>query len=327
MRAAAYSRQGPAADVLRLLQLPTPTPGPGEVRVRLKASGANPSDWKARAGARGAGLPHPLVVPHSDGAGLIDAAGDGLAHRIGERVWVWNGQWRRAFGTAADYIVLPSEQAVRLPDEVSFEIGACLGIPAFTAWQAVRKSNLAPGMDVLIAGGAGAVGHYAVQLAKRAGARVVTTVSSPGKREHAASAGPDEIVDYRREDIVERVQAFTSGRGVDVVIDLDLATNAKAYPRLLRPHGAAVVYGTSSNDAVIPSLWLMRNSIELRFLLIYDIGAQDRRAGIAALTDLMKGQELRHTVAATLPLERIADAHELGESGSAVGNIVLTIDS
>jgi len=184
MKAAFYTRQGPAAEVFQYGDQPTPEPGDGEVRVRLVTSGVNPSDWKVRAGGRP--LAGPLIIPHSDGAGVIDAVGPGVpAQRIGERVWIWNGQWGRAFGTAAQFIALPSAQAVRLADGVDFAAGACLGIPAFTAWQAVRRANLSAGGTVLVTGGAGSVGHYAIQMPRRgAGASSPRSAPRPRRRTH-----------------------------------------------------------------------------------------------------------------------------------------------
>src|SRR5262245_27760565 len=175
MRAAYYEANGAAADVLRVGDVATPEPGPGEVRVKLKTSGVNPSDVKSRAGATRK-IAFPRVIPHSDGAGEIDKVGDGVAaSRIGERVWTWNGQWRRAFGTAAEYVTLPQQQAVALPQSVSFEVGAGIGIPAMTAWYAVTCAHAAQGTTIFVPGGAGAVGFYAIQMAKMQGARVITT--------------------------------------------------------------------------------------------------------------------------------------------------------
>ena len=166
MRAAFYTQQGNSREVLQTGELPTPEPGPGEVRVRMRTSGVNPSDLKSRRGGAGRLMSAPLIIPHSDGAGDIDAVGAGLSGRMGERVWIWNGQWKRAYGTAAEYIVVPGAQAVRLPENVGYEVGACLGIPALTAIQAVRLAEIGPETTVLIAGGAGSVAHYAIQLAK-----------------------------------------------------------------------------------------------------------------------------------------------------------------
>jgi NADPH2:quinone reductase len=325
MRAAFYSRQGSAGQVLEVGDQPMPQPGAGEVRVRLRTSGVNPSDWKSRSGGPGRSMSAPLIIPHSDGAGDIDAVGDGVPNRVGERVWIWNGQWQRAFGTAAEYIVLPSAQAVRLPDNVDYAAGACLGIPAFTALQAVRLAELGPDMTVLIAGGAGAVAHYAIQMAKLKGARVIATVSNDAKAAHARAAGADEIINYKTEDVAGRIKTLTGGRGVNAVLEMDIAVNAKYYSSILAPHATVVVYGSSANDATLPSLSLMKNSITIRLFLIYEITDADRGAGIAELTGLMEKAQLKHAVARRLPLGEIAAAHEISERGEVMGNIVLDI--
>jgi NADPH2:quinone reductase len=325
MRAAFYTRQGPAREVLQVGEQPTPVAQAGEVRVRVHASGVNPSDWKVRRGGFGRGLMAPLIIPHSDGAGVIDAVGPGVPNRIGERVWLWNGQWKRAFGTAAEYITLPSEQAVRLPEKVSFAAGACLGIPAMTALQAVRLARPVPGSTLLIAGGAGAVGHYAIQLAKLRGAKVLATVSGGRKAEHADRAGADHTINYRDEDVGERVRTLTQGVGVDAVIEMDLSGNAQWYPSILRPHATVVVYGMASNEATLPSLWLMQNSITLRLFLIYEVSSDDRRALLQELGGLLAEEHLMHTIARQMPLEDVAAAHDLVERGEALGNVVLDI--
>jgi NADPH:quinone reductase len=326
MRAAYYSEQGAARDVLRVGEQPTPQAGTGEVRVRLRTSGVNPSDWKVRRGGFGRGLIAPLIIPHSDGAGEIDAVGADVPDRIGERVWIWNGQWKRAHGTAAEYIVVPSAQAVRLPENVSYAEGACLGIPALTAVQAVRLAAIGRDSTVLIVGGAGAVANYAIQLAKLRGGTVLSTVSSDIKAAHAQRVGADAIINYRNEDVGERVKALTGGRGVDAVIELDLSRNAKLYPSILRPHASAVVYGMSASEAALPSLWMMQNSITLRLFLVYDLGDDDRAAGIVELSKWLEAGRLQHTIAQRFPLERIAEAHEAVERGEALGNVVLDIN-
>ena len=325
MRAAFYTQQGGAREVLQTAELPTPEPGPGEVRVRLRASGVNPSDWKSRRGGAGRRMSAPLIIPHSDGAGEIDALGAGVAGRLAERVWIWNGQWKRAHGTAAEYIVVPSAQAVWLPENVGYEVGACLGIPALTAIQAVRLAGIGPETTVLIAGGAGSVAHYAIQLAKLRGARVIATISNEVKATHARAAGADETVNYRTEDVGERVKALTSGRGVDALIEMDLSTNVRLYPAVLRPHSTVVVYGTSASETALPGHWLMINSVTLRFFLVYELPAADRAAGIDELTELLERGRLVHTVARRLPLEAIAEAHELVERGEVMGNVVLDV--
>jgi len=325
MRAAFYTRQGAARDVLQIGDQPTPEPGPGEVRVRLRASGVNPSDWKSRRGGAGRGMTAPLIIPHSDGAGDIDAIGAGEPDRLGERVWVWNAQWKRPHGTAAQYIVLPSAQAVHLPDGVDYAVGGCLGIPALTAIEAVRLAQIRAATTVLIAGGAGSVGHYAIQLAKLRGARVITTISSDTKAAHARAAGADETINYRTENVGERVKALTGQQGVDALIEMDLSGNGAQYPAMLRPHATVVVYGTSAGEATLPVQWLMLNSVTMRLFLVYDLPSAERAAGLAELTDLLEHRQLIHTVARRLPLESIAEAHELVERGAVMGNVVLDI--
>src|ERR1043165_7190749 len=242
MRAAYYEQNGAARDVLTVAAVDTPTPGPGEVRVKLRTSGVNPSDVKAREG-RTRKIGYPRVIRHSGGAGDIDMVGDGVpASRKGERVWVWNGQWKRPFGTCAEYIVLPAALASPLPASESYEAGACLGIPAMTAYHAVAVANVSKGSKVLVTGGAGAVGHYAIQFAKARGATVLTTVSSEAKAALARQAGADHTIDYKRENVGERVAALTGKVMVDAVIEMDLAANARLYPGILHPRSAVVIY-------------------------------------------------------------------------------------
>lgn len=323
MLAAFYEKHGPARDVLRVDEVPTPVPGPGEVRVRLATSGVNPSDVKTRAGARP--LLGPKVVPHSDGAGMIDAVGRGVPEqRIGEAVWVWNGQWQRPFGTAAEFIALPSEQAVALPAGTDVAAGACLGIPALTAWQAVRLAGAEPGRTLLIAAGAGAVGHYAVQIAKARGARVITTISGPAKAEHARAAGADATIDRKTEDVAARVMQLT-GHGVDAVIEVDLAVNAPLLPGTLRPHGTCVVYGTGAGVVTIPAPWMLGNTISLQFMIVYELSREDRLAALAGLKALLEAGRLQHAIGRRLPLAEIAQAHELVEQAAVLGNVVLDI--
>lgn len=326
MRAAYYTQQGPAPEVFIIGEQPPPQPGPGEVRVRLRWSGVNPSDWKTRKGGGGRKLIAPLIIPHSDGAGVIDAIGDGVAaSRIGERVWIWNGQWKRPFGTAAQWIALPSAQAVELPDGVDEEVGACLGIPAFTAMHAVRLASPSPSTTVLVAGGAGSVGHYAIQMAKARGATVIASASSPAKAQHALAAGADYVFDYRATDFAGQVQAATGGAGVDAIIEVNLTSNAALYPGILKAHGRIVIYGITGVEATLPALWLMQNSIALKFFMIYDIPLADREAALAEMDSLLRTQRLRHTVALRLPLAHIAEAHDIVERGEVMGHVLLDI--
>jgi NADPH2:quinone reductase len=325
MRAAYYEANGSARDVLRVAEVETPKPGPGEVRVKLLASGVNPSDVKNRAGITRK-IAFPRVIPHSDGAGEIEAVAEGVpASRVGERVWVWNGQWRRPFGTAAQSIVLPAEQAVPLPAGIAMEAGACLGIPAYTAYQAVVVTGIGEGATVLIAAGAGAVGHYAIQFAKKQNATVITTVSSPEKAALAKQAGADHTIDYKREDVGERVMAITGKRGVDAVIEMDLAANAKLLPGVLKPTGVVAIYGGSAPEPAIPFQFLLQNSIALKFLLVYLMPQEQRARAAADITRMLERGELIHNVAQTFDLADIVAAHETVEGGKAMGNIVVRI--
>jgi NADPH2:quinone reductase len=327
MRAAYYEANGPARDVLKVGEVETPRPGRDEVRVRLAASGVNPSDVKSRAGATRK-IAWPRLIPHSDGAGVIDLVGEGVASsRIGERVWVWNAQWRRPFGTAAEYVVLPSEQAVRLPAGISFAAGACLGIPAMTAYHAVALAGPTAGSHVLVAGGAGAVSHYAIQFAKARGATVLTTVSSAEKAEVARKAGADHAINYRGENVGARVMELTEKAGVDAVIELDIAANAKLLPGVLRAKGKVVIYGTGAAEAAIPSYFCLTNSITLKYFLVYELSRDERAAAIAAIQDGLEHDRLLHNVARTFPLDDIAPAHEAVESGRTIGNVVLQISA
>jgi NADPH2:quinone reductase len=325
MRAAWYEKNGAAAEVLSVGEVATPRPGPGEVRVKLATSGVNPSDVKSRAGTARK-IAFPRVIPHSDGAGEIDAVGEGVpASRVGERVWTWNAQWKRPFGTAAEYVVLSSAQAVALPPQVDFAAGACLGIPALTAWHALALAEAGAGTKLLIAGGAGAVAHYAIQFAKARGASVITTVSSPEKAQVARAAGADHTVDYKREDVRERVAALTDKTGVDAVIELDLAANAHHIPAVLRPKGTVVVYGTGKPEAQIPASFCLVNSIRLQFMLVYELTAEERARAIADITAMLKANALIHNIAARLPLKDIVAAHRLVEDGKAIGNVVMKV--
>lgn len=322
MRAVFYERNGSAREVLRVSEVDTPHAAAGEVRVKLAVSGVNPSDVKSRQGLTRK-IAWPRVIPHSDGAGVIDEVGIGVAQaRLGERVWVWNGQWKRAFGTAAEYIVLPSAQAVRLPDNVSFAAGACLGIPAMTAFHAVALAGLQLGMRVLVSGGAGAVSQYAIQFAKSRGAQVLATISSPDKAHAAREAGADDCIDYKREDVGARVRELTDGALADCVIELDLTTNAKLLPTVLRPKGRVIVYGTGV-EATIPASFCLVNSIGLQFFLVYELDIPERAAALAGIADGLHW--LKHRIAEPVyMLGDIAAAHEAVERGT-LGNVVVSL--
>jgi len=328
MKAIAYTQTGPAAEVLKLIDLPTPEPGPGQVRVRLRWSGVNPSDVKSRAGLRTKTLAFPQIVPHSDGAGEIDAVGGGVPHsRVSQSVWVWNAAWQRAHGTAAQWVVLPAAQAVALPAGVAGDAAACLGIPALTALHAVLMADGVAGKRVLVAGGAGAVGHYAVQFARKLGAaQVVATVSSEVKAQLALSAGADATIDYKREDVAARAAALTEKAGFDRIIEVDAAANMALDLNLLAPGGDVALYGSGAAEIALPFFPAIVRNATLRGFIVYNLAAGDRERALRTLSPLLARGELQHQIAERLPLAECARAHEIVESGRAIGNVVLRID-
>ena len=278
MKAGWYEQYGPAKEVIHLGELDTPVAGPGEVRVRLYASGVNPSDVKARLGSRGA-WQYPRIVPHSDGAGVIDQVGPGTdSGRIGERVWVYNGQWQRPLGTAAEYITLPDSQAIHLPGRVSFAEGACLGIPAMTAHRCLFADGPIAGQTVLVTGGAGAVGHYAVQLAKWAGATVITTVSTPIKAERVRAAGADHVINYRTEAVVARIEDITHGAGIDRIVEVDFGANLPVTRAVLKDNGTIAAYASmGAREPILPFYPLMFLNANLRLVFVYAMPAEAKR--------------------------------------------------
>ncbi len=328
MKAAYYERTGQASDVLLMDEFPTPTPGPGEVRVKVSWSGVNPSDVKSRAGSRTKSLPFPRIIPHSDGSGIIDLVGPDIAPaRIGERVWTWNAAWMRPFGTAAQYVVLPSHQAVPLPKNIDLAVGACLGIPALTAYHAVTMDDGVANKNVLVTGGAGAVGHYAIQFAKIKGAKqVIATVSGPEKASLARKAGADIVLNYKSDDIVVAINDATAGQGVDRIIEVDFASNVEQDIAVLRSGGEVIVYGSGAPEISVPFSPAIRKGVRVAFFIVYSLDLDVREHAIADLTKMLEGNLLSHNIAARLPLAQIAEAHDLVESGRAVGNVVLEIE-
>jgi len=325
MRAAWYERTGAARETLVVGDMADPEPGPGEVRVKLATSGVNPSDWKARMGSRP--MIAPRIIPHSDGAGVIDKVGAGVAPgRVGERVWVWNGQWKRPFGTCATMITVADEQAVRLPASTPFEAGACFGIPLLTAYRALTTDGGVTGKSVLVSGGAGGVGHYAIQLARLLGARqILTSISGDAKAAHAKTAGADHCINYKTENLVERVREITGGRGVDRLVDLDIAGHGKLLPDIIAKDGFVAAYGTNNQQVGVEFTRMIVQGIGIRFFIVYELASDIRRAAEAHLTRLLEAGTLQHAIAATYPLDRIADAHEAVEQGKHIGNVVVTM--
>lgn len=323
MKAAWYEKNGEARDVLILGDIKMPEPGPGEVRVKIMVSGVNPSDVKSR---RTRPLNADRIIPHSDAGGVIDAVGEGVSpNRIGQRVWVWNGQWQRPLGTCAQYIALASEMAVELPANCDFDAAACMGIPGLTAFEAVRRLGDISGKTVLVIGAASAVSHYAVQMAVMKGARVIGTVGSEAKAAHARSAGASETINYKTENVAERVKALTSGKGADGIIDMDFSTTV-GYVRqgALAPHGTLACFGSNSYDEPsLPFRLMLTTSLSMKFFLIYDLTAQERVHAVKELSALLATGRLRHAIAARFSLDEIVTAHEAVEQGRYTGNVVI----
>jgi NADPH2:quinone reductase len=324
MRAAWYSQNGEAKDVMVVGDMPLPTPGPGEVRVRLHTSGVNPSDVKSR---RARPLTDPRIVPHSDGAGVIDAVGEGVSpDRVGELVWIWNGQWARSCGTASEFMTVSSAQAVVLPDGTDFAAGACLGIPALTAIQAVHLAGDVQGKTVLVTGASSAVGHYITQLVTLAGGHVIGTVGSPAKAEHARAAGMKDAIYYKTESVAERVKALTGGKGVSVIIDMDFASTAQwVAAGALAAHGTVVCYGSNAPEVSVNFRAFLFGSITVKFFLVYDLTASDRAVAVNRLTQLLQAGQLQHSIGPRFKLAQIVQAHETVEAGQALGNVVVDL--
>ena len=325
MKAVWYERTGAAPDVLTFGEMPTPEAGPGEVRVRLEASGVNPADVGRRAGSYRA-LEFPRVIPNSDGAGIVDQVGSGVTRfEVGQRVWLFNGQRNgRAFGTAAEYIALAENLVTPLPDDVSFAAGATLGIPCMTAWCGLFSDGTIAGQTVLVTGGAGAVGHYAVQLAKGGGAQVIATVSSAEKAEQARLAGADLVVNYRTEDVVARTMAFTSQRGVDRVVDVDFGGNLATTLKLMATNSTIAVYATNGNRSpVIPMRELMEKCIALRALVLFALPPALLASAQADISKWLAAGKRIHNIAAQFPLSQTAQAHLAVEKGDKLGTVIV----
>jgi NADPH:quinone reductase len=325
MLAGCYSTSGSEQGVLEVRELPDPQPGPGEVRVRVAVSGVNPTDWKARRpGASLASNEATLVVPNQDGAGKVDAVGDGVdPQRVGQRVWLYNAQWRRASGTAAQWITLPAEQAVPLPDTASLDLGASLGIPAMTAHRCVFAAGALPrDARVLVTGGAGAVGHAAIELAAWSGASVAATVSDESKAKLARAAGAELVVNYRTEDVAAAVREWAPD-GVNRIVDVDIAANIDADTKVLGDRGAIAVYAASNSPMTLTST-LMRINATIEFVLVYTMPDEAKSAAVAAISAALEDEALTTLPLHRFSLEDIAAAHDAVQAG-AVGKVLVDI--
>ncbi len=328
MRAFFFDAFGPARTVLQSGEIDTPKPGPGEVLVRLHASGINPSDVKKRAGSFPDLLDDGYVIPNSDGAGVIEAVGPGVSgQRIGERVWVYQAQYARRFGTAAQYVAIDSTRVAHLPENASFAIGACLGIPVMTAHRCVFADGSVNGQLVLVTGGAGRVGHYAVQWASQAGAEVIATASKPEDSRACTQAGAAAVVDHRSSDFVDAVLTAASGRPIDRIIDVEFGANLPVSLEVLRTGGTIATYSsTQVPEPRLPFFRMMYQDITLRFVIVYAMPEAAKAHAIADIDRALHNGSLQHRIASRLPLDEIASGNELVESGRPRGCVVLDID-
>jgi NADPH2:quinone reductase len=337
MRAVIYRRTGDP-DVLELVELPVPQPGPGEVRVRIHRSGVNPTDWKVRRGTQPGTPVNPPQVPHHDGAGVVDAVGPGVEQAfVGLRVWVWEAAHGRPYGTAADYSLVPRRHVVTLPDSASFDLGASLGVPYITAHRCLTVAETGPsrlgpgaleGRTVLVAGGAGAVGHAAIQLARWSDATVITTVSGPEKGQLAAAAGADHIIDYKRQNVAREVRGMYP-HGVDTIVEVAPAHNAEIDSQILAANGVVAAYASDGADVSIPIRPSMQVNARWQFVLLYTMlpgpkanAVEDVDAAVldgAVAVGEAAGLPLHH-----FPLERAADAHAAVERG-VVGKVLIDV--
>lgn len=329
MRAATYSAFGPAANVITLSELPDQAPEAGEVRVEIAFSGVNPSDVKARAGSRPGVTkpPFPVICPHSDGSGTIASVGAGVdAARIGERVWIWNGQWQRPFGTAATHINLPENQVVPLPEGIPLETGASLGIPGLTAAHVVFGSGDVRGQTILIHGGNGSVGHLAVQLAKWGGARVITT-SSPSGFARTQVAGADVALNYKSDTLAQDIAEAADGALINRIVDVEFGENIAVNADVIAPSGTLAVYGSAKNmTPQLPFGPLLFKAVKIDIALIYILPPDERQKAIEKLHGALNAGALSCPVAQTYGLADTARAHEAVESGQRQGAILVAPD-
>ena len=327
MQAAWFEEFGAAAAVLRVGERPKPSAGPGEVLVKLRTSGINPSDVKKRAGSAPTLLDEGYVIPNSDGAGVVEAVGEGVdSKRIGERVWVYQAQFGRRFGTAAQYVALDSARAVQLPIEAGFDVGACAGIPIMTAHRCVHVDGPIAGQTVLVTGGAGRVGYYAIQWAKMAGAKVIASASNARDEALCREAGARHVVNHRERGWGERVKALNDGKLVDRVIDVEFGANLPEVLTCIRTGGVIATYSsTQVKEPQLPFLRMMYLDLTLRMVLVYSMPESAKKHAAADITQAFRHGMLLHRIGARLPLAEIARANELVEQGGSPGCVILDL--
>ncbi len=327
MTAAWFEEFGPAADVLEVGEEPVPVAGSGEVLVQLETSGVNPSDVKKRAGSFPDLLDEGLVIPHSDGAGVVAAVGEGVSDsRVGDRVWVYQAQYGRRFGTAAEFVAIDASRAVVLPDNTSFEIGACLGIPAMTAHRCVFADGPVTDKTILVTGGAGRVGHYAIQWASRAGAKVIASACGDEDHKSCVEAGADATVCHRDDNWSAAVLDVNGGKPVDRVVDVEFGRNLPEVLKLVKAGATIATYSsTQVTEPSLPFFQMMYQDLTVRFVIVYAMPEEAKQQAIADISTKLSADELQHRVAHVVPLVEIARAHELIEDGGFRGCVVLAL--
>lgn len=326
MLAGWFEKCGVADEVIVVGETQTPTVGPGEVLVRLHASGINPSDYKRRANVK-AGPEFPRVIPHSDGAGVVAALGAGAqGFSIGDRVWVFNAQWARPDGTAAEFVRLPAAQVRHLPESMSFEEGACLGIPAMTAYRCVFANGPVKGQIVYVPAATGRVGAYAIQFAKWGGARVIASAGSPESCAVAVSLGAEVAFNRKSDNIEARILEHTQGYGVDRVIEIDFGANLEMDERIVAEGGAIASYGAVVQPKATLTLAGRRaRNLSLQFVFVYLLKPGVVDDTCAGILRAQADGALTHRIAGVVPLSELARAHREAESQAGTGHMVVSI--
>ena len=328
MKAGWFEKFGAAEDVIKLGEQPKPTVGVGQVLVKLATSGVNPSDVKKRAGAFPHLLDNGLVIPHSDGAGIVEAVGKGVSDsRLGQRVWVYQAQYGRLLGTAAEYISLDANRAVALPDNTDFTVGACLGIPAMTAHRCVHADGDVRGKTLLVTGGAGRVGYYAIQWARMAGATVIATASNAVDKAMCLELGASQVVNHRQANWAQQVLQATEGKKVDRVIDVEFGANLPEVLKCIATNGVIATYSsTQVQQPSIPFLDMMYMDLTLRMIIVYAMPETAKAQAIKDITDALEAETLQHRIAHIVSLDSLSQGHELIEQGGFGGCVVISME-
>ena len=325
MKAIWYEKQGDASEVLIFGEMDKPVPQNNEVLVKVSFSGLNPSDTKRRSGFRGQKQAFPKIIPHSDGSGIIEAVGSNVnKNRVGERVWLYSAQWQRPFGTAADFVCVPSSLAIALADTTSLEIGATIGIPALTAYAGLFKYSNLNGATILITGGGGSVGNCAIQMAKYAGAHVISSVSGPEKMTAALNAGADNVLRYDTPHFVEEVLDITAGRKLDLIFDVAFGHNIEANLNIIKEHGILSTYASDNKSiAEIPFQKFLQMNLSIYSVFMYLLEDKMMQDAVQFITNWQIDLGIKPFIAKQYHLSETALAHQDLESGAIIGNIII----